>query len=226
MYFSNIRDLELVVEEDGDLEDDEGLDSEGHDEEEHAYDKNADASKSDEDIDTYEGCGETAVDERGGERRGVGSEDGHASADDEPQEEGCGPGEREGMNGQASRETISADQESDQDEEHHTDAPIILKQASGSQTIVPPTAHTSTKPPAPAVTPVVLPPEGSEAQLIDGPPTRAGRKRRVREWGSECECGERVPEDLRATKQGVVQCKWKGCETEWVSILGVLQAET
>lgn len=74
-------------------------------------------------------------------------------------------------------------------------------------------------PAASALAPIPLTVGGGEVPLVEGPPTQTGRKRRVREWGSECECGERVADDLRVDKQGsVVRCKAKGCETEWVSV--------
>ncbi|KAF7971088.1 hypothetical protein HWV62_22074 [Athelia sp. TMB] len=119
-----------------------------------------------------------------------------------------------------SGEISSAGQEIDKDGEPHEFTPVPLEQAPGAHSITTTTPATcgSEAPTASTLLSVSNPLDGSEAPLVDGPPTRIGRKRRVREWGIECECGERVAEDLRLRKQGVVQCKAKGCETGWVSV--------
>lgn len=126
------------------------------------------------------------VSERDCEKWGVESAEVHRYAGDASEEGGAGSGAREMMSADDTSEDMpSGGQENDEDQ----DAPVPFQQTSHSNLTSILTAPT----PALAFASIL---DGSEAPLVDGPPTRTGRKRKIREWGSECECGERVAEDL------------------------------
>ncbi|KAK6984091.1 hypothetical protein R3P38DRAFT_2663109 [Favolaschia claudopus] len=59
---------------------------------------------------------------------------------------------------------------------------------------------------------------GWERRLIEGQATRIGRKRRVYEAESTCDCGQILTDDERSDADVSIQCSKAGCETEWVRI--------